>query len=215
MRLGSILRAATAASVLFVSASTQATIIGYALSVEFSGATPPEGVAPWLTATFDDANTPGSVELTLEATNLTDKEFVFEWSFNLDPALDPNMLVFSSPSKTGAFADPVINTGADAFKADGDGLFDVRIDFSNGGGSNNRFGVGETAVYTITGIPGLTAGSFDFLSAPAGGHGPFPTVAHVGGIGESDDYSGWITVPEPTSLCLLAGAGVALIRRRR
>ncbi|HMQ16165.1 MAG TPA: hypothetical protein PKC49_09345, partial [Phycisphaerae bacterium] len=145
-----------------------AAIIKFELSIEFSGATPPAGAAPWLTATFDDGGTPGSVDLTLETTNLVSNEFVFSWLFNLDPVLDPTSLSFSAPSKTGAFTDPVINTGVDAFMADGDGKFDIEVVFNSAGGPANRFGAGDSVKYTITGIAGLTAASFDFLSAPAG-----------------------------------------------
>jgi hypothetical protein len=190
-------------------------VITFALSYEFSGATPPEGLAPWLTATFDDHDTPGSVDLTLATTNLTDNEFVFEWLFNLDPQLDVSALVFSAPAATGEFADPTLNLAVDAFQGDGDGFFDIQVDFDHSGGAPTRFGVGDAAEYSITGISTLTAGSFDFLSAPGGGAGPFPTAAHVGGIGPDDGDSGWISVPEPATLDVLALGGLALLRRRR
>jgi hypothetical protein len=54
------------------------------------------------------------------------------------------------------------------------------------------------------------AESFNFLSAPDGGSGPFLTAAHVQGIGPRGDDSGWVTVPEPTGLAL-AGLGAAVL----
>jgi hypothetical protein len=63
----------------------------------------------------------------------------------------------------------------------------------------------------------LTASSFNFLSAPDGGHGPFYTAAHVQGIGIDGNFSGWVTVPEPATWALVTtgGAGLALAARRR
>ncbi len=189
-------------------------MLTYALTYEFSGATPPEGPTPWLKATFDDGGSAGSVDLTLKTPNLTDAEFVFQWLFNLDPALDPNLLVFSAPVKTGMFTDPTINTGVNAFLANGDGMFDIQVRFDNTDGAVKRFGVGDAVEYTITGIPTLTAYSFDYLSDMDGGQGTYPTAAHVGGIGPSNSDSGWISVPEPGALTLLLAGSLALRRRR-
>ena len=201
-------------ALLAASATTQASVLSYGLTYEYSGATPPEGASPWITATFDDEGTPGSVELRLESTNLTDSESVFTWLFNLDPTLDPTALVFSTPIKTGSFSDPTINLGVDAFHAAGDGYYDVEVAFVHAG-PPTRFGVGDSANYTITGIPTLTAGSFGFLSAPGGGHGPFSTVAHIGAIGPNDEGSGWVTTPEPASMVLLTLGVLYLCGRRR
>ncbi|UCD28164.1 MAG: hypothetical protein JSV03_13880, partial [Planctomycetota bacterium] len=123
---------------LLIPSSAKAVLISYELSMEFSGATAPKGSIPWLIATFDDQNTPGSVLLTLEATSLCEpvngvdgSEFVFEWLFNFDPdpAMDPSALVFTQIGKTGEFTDPTVNIGQDAFRADGDGYFDIQVDF--------------------------------------------------------------------------------------
>jgi hypothetical protein len=193
--------------------SVQAASVTFEMNIEYTGAFPPTGAAPWLTATFDDGGSAGSVELTLEATNLTNPEFVFQWLFNLAPALDPNDLVFSAPTRAGQFIDPAINLGVDSFQAAGDGYFDIQFAFNHTNGPSNKFGAGDAATYTITGIASLTADSFDLLSAPGGGHGPFPTAAHVGGI--NDANSGWVSVPEPSALSLSAFGALALLRRRR
>jgi hypothetical protein len=169
---------ALGAGMLLATESSQAAIVSWDLNIEFSGATPPAGAAPWLRASFDDGGTSGSVTMTLTPLNLVGSEFVRYWYFNLDPALAPTSLVFSAPVKAGTFTDPVLAVGVNAFQADGDGLYDIELAFANSGAE--RFGAGEVS-YTITGIPALTASSFNFLSAPAGGNGPFHTAAHVQG----------------------------------
>ena len=197
-----------------LAAGAEGAIVTFQLGKEFSGATPPAGSAPWLTATFDDGGSAGSVTLMLTATNLTGDEDVEEWYLNLDPALDSTELSFSLASKTGVFDDPTVSLGADQFKADGDGNYDILFAFASGPPSK-RFTAGDSIQYTVTDIAGLTAGSFDFLSAPNGGHGPFLVAAHVRSIGPDED-SGWVTAPEPASVGLLAlGLGaVAALRRR-
>ncbi|GAH74224.1 unnamed protein product, partial [marine sediment metagenome] len=82
-------RALAFVTVLALTAGLQASVVSYDLSIEFSGATPPAGAAPWLNATFDDGGSAGSVDLTLTAVNLVGSEFVNVWLFNLDPALNP------------------------------------------------------------------------------------------------------------------------------
>lgn len=201
--------------VLLTAASAQAGMITFQMWEEFSGAYPPESPGPWLTATFDDGGTAGSVDLTLETTNLVDAEFVFEWMFNLDPARDPTQLVFSAPTKTGAFADPVISLGVDAFRADGDGYYDIDLVFNHTGAGSLKFGEGDAVAYTLTGIPTLTASDFDFESTPVGGRCCYKSAAHVGGIGPEDEFSGWIAVPEPSALSMLVLGGLALLRRRQ
>jgi len=206
-------------------ASADGSVINFGMTIEFSGGTPPVGAAPWLTTTMDDGGTPGSVILTLEATNLTGTEFVSGWYLNLDPSLDPTSLVFSSPTKTGTFDDPSISLGTDAYKPDGDGKYDILFGFatSGSGGGSHRFGVGDSVQYTVTGIGTLVAGSFNFLSSPDGGHGPFFTAAHVQSIGGGED-SGWVAateaiMPEPATLSLmvlgLAGWLAAVGRKAR
>lgn len=201
-----------------LASAASATSISFNYTQEFSGATPPSGTAPWLTANFDDEGTPGTVKLTFTATNLTGGEFVSGAYFNLNSAYSaPGDIAFSVPNKTGTFNDPTINVGIDAYKADGDGRYDIRINFASGPPSA-RFGAGDAVVYTITGTGAaagvLVATDFKFLSAPDGGHGPFYVAAHVQGIGEEGDDSGWVTTPEPASWLLALGCALFGVSRR-
>ena len=212
-------------ALLLVPTAIHATVITFELDYEFSGATPPEGAAPWLTATFDDGVSTDSVELTMVASGIIEEEFVGDhpaggWYFNLNPAFDPTSLVFAYDS--GNEADQIL-TGANAYGADGDGDYDIVF-----GWTDPRLTPGQTSIYKISRIGGLVAGDFDFLSSPAGGHGPFKTAAHVQGIDapgtNNNDDSGWIRgvrvgdddddddtheVPEPSTLpMLLLGGGL-------
>jgi hypothetical protein len=193
--------------------------IGIAFSTDAFG-TLPAGSPPWIVATFDDGGGAGSVTLTLENVNLVGGEFTREWDFNLDPLLDPDDLLFSAPVKVGAFDDPTIDLEIDAHQAGGDGKYDIEFMFatSNAGGGIHRFGPGEKATYTITGIPTLTASSFEFLSAPGGGLGPFFPAAHIQGIAlEEENASVWATTPEPSAirLALVAASALAAVGFRR
>jgi hypothetical protein len=173
---------------------------------------PPGGSLPWLTATFDDDNTAGLVELTLEATNLIPDEFVSEWYLNFDPALNPASLAIAYNS--GGPAASNISTGVDAFKADGDGFFDILFEFPT---ALDTFGPGDSVVYDIT-LDGITAHSFYYLSNPKeNSTGGFYSAAHVQGTGQDGEYSAWIATPIPGSVLMLGSGliGLVFIRRKK
>lgn len=108
------------------------------------------------------------------------------------------------------------NFGSDAFQADGDGRYDILIDFSTM--AADRLLAGEVIIFDITSTTvGFTSDSFLVFSAPGGGNGPFRAAAHIQSLpdGQSDFIS---EVPEPTSMILL-GTGLATLaaglRKRR
>ena len=102
------------------------------------------------------------------------------------------------------------NFGLDSFQADGDGRYDILIDFSTD--AANRLLAGETVVFDVTSTTvGFTANSFLVFSAPGGGNGPFRAAAHIQSLpnGESD-FITETEVPEPTSMLLLGSGLVTL-----
>jgi hypothetical protein len=215
---------------IYASAST-VTII---LNTEFSGGTAPAGPAPWATVTFKDTGL-NTVELTMQiGSGVGAGAFVTDWYFNLDPLFGAPTGLNIASLNTSAVGNTLwtasqkaANPSSDAtFKADGDGFFDVRLDFTGTGanGGANRFTAGESVSFTLTGT-NLSAASFDFLSEPGGGNGSWTTAAHMQGL--VNGGSGWIGgttvgsnptgIPEPSSIILLGTAliGAAVVRRRK
>ena len=195
--------------------------ITFDLNFEFSNGTPPAGATPWVTITIDDAADAigaNGVRVTVSNVGLVGTEFVSEVSLNLDPLLDPTDLTETAvnTSAVGSFS---VSFGADAFQADGDGQFDILVELPPPPGSfAAKFTAGETISFDLDLGAALSASDFDFPSAPGGGQGTFNAAAHVQGIGEDGEDSGWIgPVPEPaTSLLLALGlAGLAASGRKR
>lgn len=191
-------------------------------SIFSSGAVAPVGASPWLTATFDDGDTPGSVTLTMTLAGTVGDATVDEVYFNFDTGgfSLANLNFAYNAGSTGPDANGVL-TGVDAYKADGDGFYDILVDMPPPPG-NVKWGAGQTVVFDITSTDAITAGSFNFLSAPGTGSnsGPFLSAAHAQSTGPSGADSAWIApsaVPVPAALWLFSSGLfglVPLVRRR-
>ncbi|MFN0315413.1 MAG: hypothetical protein ACKVQA_10285 [Burkholderiales bacterium] len=195
----------------------QAATLTLEFSSVFSGIGP-GGSAPWVTAAFTDVA--GGVRLDIQAIGISAPEGLHSVYFNLDPALVATSVNFAPLG--GKLA--TVSRGEDKYKADGDGKYDFFLEFGTGVAAMQG---GEFSRYLLSGPLGLTVASFNFLSQPAGGHGPFLAASHIQGTGAGGGDSGWVSasatgggpvsqVPLPAALGLLASAlGAMLVRFRR
>ncbi len=210
-------------SILLLPGTLVASLVEIGLDNEFSGGDLPAGVAPYVVVGFDPGPVLDSVVISIENSGLTDDEFLSKFYMNLDPTMDPTLLSITPLSKTGTFLDPTVNLGVDAFKADGDGKYDILLNFSTD--EADRFGAGEVFTFRIDGPSGLDVFSFNELSLPDGGHGPFLLAGHVQGItiNEEPSGSGWISpgdgglvpFPEPATVILLSTAAPLFLVKAR
>ena len=172
------------------------------------------------------SNTPaGSITITITQSSASSVEFsiVNNTDGDIDDLYFNNILAGPAwGTASGCTQCSSVLFGSNAFKADGDGFYDLQVMFPSSGGSHgsNRFAPGDTVVFTVS-ATGITPESFLGFSAPGGGAGPFQVAAHVISIDSQGGQSGWISdqpVPEPTALVLL-GSGLvgiaARLRRRR
>ena len=182
------------------------------LDVPFDG-TVPSGF-PTVTITQDGAN---QVLVSMSTFPLSGTEFVSEWSFNVNLA-DPTILTFGYVS---GIAVSSIGTGLDAFKADGDGFYDIIFNYPTSNSGPARFVADNTSVYRIM-ATGLTVADFE-VGSVGGNKGSFYSATHV--QAKADGSSVWlgadeyttVLIPEPVTMILLGlgllGLGIAVRKR--
>jgi hypothetical protein len=203
--------------VLFVGLpAADAAYLSFTMDFEFSGGTAPAGINPWVTILIEDDTADNTVVLSITNTNLVDREFTTGVYLNLVDTMSTDDLFFTNNGQIGSFSLPTIHTGSNDFKADGDGYYDIYLAFSTS--KKNRFEVGESVAYMVTGPEGFGAASFKAMSAPGGGHRPYLAAARVQGIGANASESGWLApataVPEPATIGLLLAGTTGILARR-
>src|SRR5262245_52413989 len=90
----------------------------YLFNTTFSG-TGPGAAAPWMDVMFHDTWA-GTVSVTISNTDLIGTEFIAGLYLNLRTNLNPTSLTFQLTGGNDPLATPVIFTGVNQFKADGD-----------------------------------------------------------------------------------------------
>jgi len=166
----------------------------------FSGTAP----AGSLTADFTDvtqskcgaSTSGGCVELVITSSlasgeNIDPGAALF---LNFDPAetghLAPGVLTFALTANTGFSQPAAVTTGEDAFKADGDGLYDIMFNYTS---STKAFTTGQLQTYDISTSVGMVAADdFNFLSTPSGGQGTFLAAIHVQNTPSGGSGSAWV-----------------------
>ena len=214
----------TLLSLIAVGASSRpASALTMTIDNAFNGPAP-DGDAPWATITLTDDGA-GTVTLAVDG-SLSGDDFLSNLYLNLDPSYDAADLADVEFAYVSGVEADSIAIGIDDYQADGDGLYDVLIDFAND--AAGRFDGADSVIYMITcsACSGFGASSFEFLSAPNGGTGPFFAAGHIQSTGAKGEDSTWVAaddatggpglpVPEPGSLVLLGSAIFASALRWR
>lgn len=232
-----------AASALWlIPANADAAIKVFDLNVVF-GAGTPQPTSQLLLILEDFGN--NTIKVTVDNKMFGDpSSFVDEVYFNFQnttaSSQDPLFAGLSFDTSTASPSASLTSAqkGADAFRPDGDGLFDFRISLENSAGDADRISPGEQFVIFLKHSDTsqvLTVSMFNVLGTPgpgAGNPGPFYAAAHVNvlvdGNGDStylgDDDGGSDetpppVVPEPGSMAILGGLSaiglIPLLRRRK
>ena len=194
----------------------------------------------------------GQLEVTIASLSATEVQLTLfaNWSasssqflgtdgfyFNVNPILgDPsatyNIAHTGGQAPTAAFFSPVQYTaasapiaGGNAYKADGDGFYDGRIQFDSDKNSGGRLTGQESSIYKITRDNGGNLAPEDFLFGSQGGTLPntsYLAGAHVQGVAiPTGTTSMWMfpgesVIPLPTTAGMsLAGMFLLGLRRRR
>ncbi len=141
--------------------------------------------------------------------------------FNINPTKDPILgdLSFTLTGNTNFSQASSVSTGADSFKADGDGYYDIEFTFNP---STQAFTKGESQTYKITTSSGtVSASDFNYLSSMGGGNGSWLAAVHVQNTPSGGSGSAWVgatltPTPIPAAVWLLGSglAGLVGIRKK-
>jgi hypothetical protein len=192
---------------LGMSTVASAGTITFQFGTQFSNDVQPNGSPSWLTGLVDDSVGAGDLLLTLNTNGLSGSEFITGVYFSLKEPYDPlglNVAQSGIDTTGGSFTGAQV--GVNAFQADGDGRYDLLLNFSS---NPPRFDADSTIQFLIShDSMNLALGDFATLAAPGGDNGPFFAAAHLQGIGANGALSTWIaTSADPTLFTAVPDGG--------
>ncbi len=194
-------------------------------TLSFDPANTFSGTAPSGSMTADFTNISGGVQLVITS-NLASGENLDPGKalyFNINPADDSllSKLSFTLTGNTNFNQQATVNTGADGYKADGDGYYDIEFTYT---ASTKAFTTGESQTYKITTSSGtISASDFtQYLSSTGGGSGEWLAAIHVQNTPGGGSGSAWVgatsevvaTAPIPSTLLLFGSGLVGLAASR-
>jgi hypothetical protein len=186
----------TACGLLSLQVNAAVVTMNYDISY---GAVPAVGPTPWMTATFDDGGTTGSVTLSMTLAGTVGSAAVDQVYFNLDDSTGFNVTNLSflyDMASTGPALKGKVKTKSNKIKAGGGDLYDIQMIFPNKNNAKKnekRWEVNQTVIYNITSTDLITADSFNVVAAlKNGGPGTYYSAAHVLSTGPLGNDSDWI-----------------------
>lgn len=168
---------------------------------------------PWAYATFTNS-TLNQVKINITS-NLVGDEFISSVSFNIDPILKLEKLIFTNTSTQGQFSIPQITADMNKINAGAGTRLDLEFIFNKRANDSNRFDLSDSISYIIdyTGNELMTCESFNFIDNT----NKYNAIAHVQSIG-TENTSAWIgnsQIPEPHSAIMFGSLSLLTLLRRR
>lgn len=208
------------AAMLGAPPAVHASAITFQLSTVFSGATP--SGSPTVTLT----DTAAGVEVSVSSFPLSGTEFIDDIYLNYIG----DVSLLTATYQSGVVANN-ISFSPNSFKADGDGYFDILIDYPPPPGNVGKFEADMTSQYLLATLAGLNTSMFNSSSfCEIGcGTGSYFAAAHIQGL--AGGLSTWVgdgtgppppppppppsPVPEPASMMLMGTGFVAFAAKYR
>ena len=196
------------------------------ISTSFDG-TPPTSPPPWVDLNFVDLS-PGTVRLTITASQLSAISYVQNLYFNFDDTKNVTSLNFTPVWSLWSGVDTYsLSEHQNQNPADSGGKFDIKLGFGTSKAAS-QFNGGDQVVFDITSSQSFSSASFAFKSyqnGPISPNSSWYAAALIQGTGDKNNKTDWAgadsftltSVPEASfgfasALCCLVGLGFVVKR---